>query len=90
MTLVNSNFGDVSLSEGAELEVLGRSLERIAPVAQEVGGQARTMDDLEESLIRAVSATAGYDGRLSVAEAELIRAVCATLDYPLPPVLIHK
>ena len=44
----------------------------------------------KESLIRAISATAGYDGRLSVAEAELIRAVCATLDYPLPPVLIHK
>jgi hypothetical protein len=44
----------------------------------------------KESLLRAISATAGYDGRLSVTEAELIRAVCATLDYPLPPILVHK
>ena len=41
----------------------------------------------QESLLRAVSATAAHDGKLSVAEAELIRAVCATLNYPLPPIL---
>lgn len=44
----------------------------------------------KESLLRAISATAGYDGRLSVAEAELIRTVCATLDYPLPPILVQN
>ena len=44
----------------------------------------------KESLLRAISATAGYDGKLSVTEAELIRAVCATLDYPLPPILVQK
>ncbi|MDJ0749752.1 MAG: M48 family metallopeptidase [Woeseiaceae bacterium] len=44
----------------------------------------------KESLLRAISATAGYDGKLSVTEAELIRAVCATLDYPLPPILVHR
>ncbi len=44
----------------------------------------------KESLLHAISATAGYDGKLSVTEAELIRAVCATLDYPLPPILVHK
>jgi len=44
----------------------------------------------KESLLRAISATAAYDGKLSVTEAELIRAVCATLDYPLPPILVHK
>ncbi len=44
----------------------------------------------KESLLRAISATAGYDGNLSVTEAELIRAVCATLDYPLPPILVHR
>ena len=44
----------------------------------------------KESLLRAISATAGHDGRLSVTEAELIRAVCATLNYPLPPILVHK
>ena len=44
----------------------------------------------KESLLRAISATAGYDGKLTVTEAELIRAVCATLDYPLPPILVHR
>jgi hypothetical protein len=44
----------------------------------------------KQSLLRAISATAGHDGKLSVTEAELIRAVCATLDYPLPPILVHK
>jgi len=44
----------------------------------------------QESLLRAVSATAAHDGKLSVAEAELIRAVCATLNYPLPPILVHR
>ena len=44
----------------------------------------------KESLLRAISATAGHDGRLTVTEAELIRAVCATLDYPLPPILVQK
>ena len=44
----------------------------------------------KESLLRAISATAGHDGKLSITEAELIRAVCATLDYPLPPILVHK
>jgi Zn-dependent protease with chaperone function len=44
----------------------------------------------QETLLRAVSATAAHDGKLSVAEAELTRAVCATLDYPLPPILVHR
>jgi len=44
----------------------------------------------KESLLRAISATAGYDGKLTITEAELIRAVCATLNYPLPPILVHK
>jgi hypothetical protein len=43
-----------------------------------------------ESLLRAISATASHDGELSVSEAELIRAVCATLNYPLPPILVHR
>ena len=44
----------------------------------------------KESLLRAITATAAHDTRLTVTETELIRAVCATLDYPLPPILIHK
>jgi len=44
----------------------------------------------KESLLRAISATAAHDGSLAIAEAELIRAVCATLNYPLPPILVHR
>ena len=44
----------------------------------------------KETLLRAISATAAHDGRLSIGEAELIRAVCATLDYPLPPILVRR
>ncbi len=38
-------------------------------------------------LIEAVTETATYDGRLRIAEAELLRVVCASLDCPLPPIL---
>ncbi len=44
----------------------------------------------KEALLKAISATASHDGKLSIGEAELIRAVCATLDYPLPPILVHR
>ena len=41
-------------------------------------------------LLRAVSEVADHDNRLTVAEAELIRVICATLDCPLPPILANK
>lgn len=41
-----------------------------------------------ERIVAALSATAAFDGRLAVAEAELLRAVCASLDCPLPPIVI--
>jgi Zn-dependent protease with chaperone function len=41
-------------------------------------------------LLRAVSEVADFDNHLTVAEAELIRVICATLDCPLPPILVHK
>ena len=40
-----------------------------------------------QSLIQAVSETITHDGKLILAEAELLRAICATLDCPLPPIL---
>ena len=42
----------------------------------------------KESLLRAIAATATHDDVVSVTEAELIRAVCASLDFPLPPILV--
>ena len=59
-------------------------LDKGLDVLRGLGGKGK------ESLLRAISTTASHDGRLSVREAELIRAVCASLDYPLPPILVHK
>ena len=39
------------------------------------------------TLVEAVAATIMHDGRLTVAEAELLRAICAALDCPLPPIV---
>ena len=44
----------------------------------------------QESLLRAISAATAYDGKITVTEAELLRAVCATLNYPLPPILVNQ
>ncbi|MBT8093117.1 MAG: M48 family metallopeptidase [Gammaproteobacteria bacterium] len=44
----------------------------------------------KEALLHAISVTAAHDRQLAMPEAELIRAVCATLDYPLPPILVHR
>ena len=40
----------------------------------------------KQSLLRAVCNTITHDGKLSLAEAELLRAICAVLHCPLPPV----
>ncbi|MEM8816020.1 MAG: M48 family metallopeptidase [Pseudomonadota bacterium] len=58
-------------------------LERGLETLKILDGNGRRM------LIRAISAVAMHDKTLSVPEAELIRAVCATLDLPLPPILVH-
>ena len=63
--------------EDSSLATLDRSLE----VLMALNGAGR------ERLVTALAATAAFDGRLAVAEAELLRAVCATLDCPLPPIV---
>jgi len=40
-----------------------------------------------QSFLEAVNITASHDGKVSLQEAEMIRAICASLDYPLPPML---
>ena len=63
--------------EDSSLATLDRSLD----VLMALNGAGR------ERLVTALAATAAFDGRLAVAEAELLRAVCATLDCPLPPIV---
>jgi len=62
------------------LDVLSRSLDTLQGLNTKGQG----------SLLRAVSAAAAYDGQLTIAEAELVRTVCAALNYPLPPILVHR
>ena len=71
-------------SFGADPELSVAVLNRSLDVLLGLNGKGR------ETLLRAISATASSDGELSVSEAELIRAVCATLNYPLPPILVHR
>ena len=41
----------------------------------------------KEVLIEAITATIAHDGRVDVAEAELLRTICGVLHCPLPPML---
>ncbi|GAB3378108.1 M48 family metallopeptidase [Lysobacter fragariae] len=41
----------------------------------------------KQSLVEAITATIGFDGRVDVAEAELLRTICGVLHCPLPPML---
>ena len=41
-------------------------------------------------LLEAITAVVMADKTLSVTEAELIRAICASLDCPLPPILVEN
>ena len=38
-------------------------------------------------MVEAITAAVSHDGRVSVAEAELLRTICGVLHCPLPPML---
>ncbi len=58
-----------------------RALEQALPLLDELEPMGKAM--LVEALVTAIEA----DGRISVAEAELLRTLCAVLHCPLPPML---
>lgn len=41
----------------------------------------------KQAMVEAVTAAVSHDGRISVAESELLRTICAALHCPLPPML---
>jgi hypothetical protein len=41
----------------------------------------------KESLVEAITAAISHDGRIDIAEAELLRTICSVLHCPLPPML---
>lgn len=72
--------GEFEPLAGDTIDLLDNSLDRL--LALNPSGQ--------QTLLKAISAIVTHDGRLSVQEAELIRVVCATLNCPLPPILVFK
>ncbi len=40
-----------------------------------------------QALVEGITATVGHDGRVNVAESELLRTICGVLHCPLPPML---
>ena len=59
---------------------IGASLERLRSLAPFA----------KPALLKACCEAAGADGELTLAEAELVRMVAATLDCPLPPLIAEK
>ncbi len=56
------------------LDAVWEPLDALDPLAKEV-------------MVEAITAAASHDGRISVAEAELLRTICGVLHCPLPPML---
>ena len=63
--------------EHYSLATLDRSLDVLASL----NGKGR------RAMLEAITTVAVHDGEVTIAEAELIRAICASLDVPLPPLL---
>jgi uncharacterized tellurite resistance protein B-like protein len=82
-TAMFGNWGR-KFSYGAEhkhsVTVLDQSLE----ILLALNGEGKQM------LLEAVTAVVMSDKTLSIAEAELIRAICASLNCPLPPIPMHR
>ncbi|MBJ6983531.1 M48 family metallopeptidase [Luteimonas sp. MC1750] len=90
------NPGDPAAAQRAYLAGLQRVLPRDhLPYAPPTNGVLAldevwpALDALEplakQLMVEAVTAAASHDGRISVAEAELLRTICGVLHCPLPP-----
>lgn len=69
----------IDLTQELSADVLDKSLDLLL----QVDGKGR------RKLLLAICEAAAQDGRLNAAEGELIRVICATLDCPLPPILVE-
>jgi adenosine/AMP kinase len=56
------------------LDMVWEPLDALDPLAKQV-------------MVEAITAAVSNDGRVSVAEAELLRTICGVLHCPLPPML---
>ncbi|HWS77832.1 MAG TPA: M48 family metallopeptidase, partial [Thermomonas sp.] len=96
--VAQAGHGDVASARRAYLAGLQRVLPRdhlpYAPPANGVQALDAVWEPLDaldplakQAMVEAVTAAASHDGRISVAEAELLRTICGVLHCPLPPML---
>jgi uncharacterized tellurite resistance protein B-like protein len=71
---------DYETDERGSVAVLDQSLEMLLALN----------GDGQQMLLEAVSAVVMSDKTLTVSESELIRAICASLNCPLPPILVQS
>jgi hypothetical protein len=69
---------DLNFIQSPRLEAIDAALRRLS----------RSSPGVKKRLIDAAACAVAADGEVSVAEAELLRATAATLDVPLPPLLV--
>ena len=74
------NRTSIDVNQNVTLDVLDLSLDILLGYEGE---------DLSKFML-AICTTAAHDGRVTLAEAELIRVVAATLDCPVPPILVDR
>jgi Zn-dependent protease with chaperone function len=63
-------------------ELTADALDKSLDLLLQVNGKGR------RKLLLAICEAAAHDGRLNATEGELIRVICATLDCPMPPILV--
>lgn len=96
--VAQAGHADAASAQRAYLAGLQRVLPRdhlpYAPPASGVQALDRVWEPLDaldplakQVMVEAITDAIRHDGRISVAEAELLRTVCAVLHCPLPPVL---
>ncbi len=82
MALLGKWAVNVKIDSKQEFEA--DALEKSLDLLLQLNGKGRRL------FLLAVGKAAAHDGRLNVAEGELIRVVCASLDCPLPPILVDN
>jgi len=82
MALLGKWSVNVKIDSKQEFEA--DALEKSLDLLLQLNGKGRRL------FLLAVGKAAAHDGRLNVAEGELIRVVCASLDCPLPPILVDN
>ena len=98
--VAHAGHADAASAQRAYLAGLQRVLPRdhlpYAPPAAGVQALDRVWEPLDaldplakQVMVEAITDAISHDGRISVAEAELLRTICGVLHCPLPPVLEH-